>query len=167
MRVSPSCLLVTLTATLFLNTSCSTPGRGDFTVRPRIRQSDPTIGTAAPIGRGADVDTVSVGSTTPHGTLVRRVCRTQGWSRDWVATAYENAAGECPLGTGSDSTAFAAIIVRVDAHPVGAVLDICADQAVPRGWEAIQFDEGAEVSRRCPGAGRDGASAIRRIRRMS
>lgn len=166
MRVSASCLVASVAAALALNTSCSAVQRGDIVLRPRVGQGDPTR-PGAPTGRGAESDTTPIGATVPpQGTVVRRVCRAQGWSRDWIATAYENASGECPLAGGSDSTAYAAIIVRIDTQPLGTTLDICADQVAPRGWEYARLDD-ADVSHRCPGAGRDGASAIRRIRRVN
>ena len=161
MRLSTPCLAAALAATLALTSSCS-----GVVLRPHISQGDPTIRTRIPTERGPESDTATVGTGVAHGTLVRRVCRTHGWSRDWVATAYEVAPRECPLGGGSDSTAYAAVIVRIDRHPMGATLDICADQGAPRGWEFVPLDD-AEGSQRCPGAGRDGASAIRRIRRVN
>ncbi len=166
MRVSTSPLAVALLLTLALTTACSAFERSGIVVRPRVDQSDPDIRTAIPTELGAETDTATVGTLSPvRGTMVRRVCRTAGWSRDWIATAYENASGECPLAAGTDSTAYAPIIVRVDTQPVGATLDVCADQITPRGWERVPLD-GTDGSLRCPGAARDGASAIRRIRRV-
>ena len=167
MRIRGSYRAAMLAVAAAVNISCSAFEKGDIAVRPHIRQSGPDGQSGPVIGRGAEADTASIGIATPrHGTLVRRVCRAQGWSNDWIATAYENASGECPRAAESDSTSYAAILVRLDAHPTGTTLEVCADQRVPRGWELVRV-EGAAASQRCPGAGRDGASAIRHIRRVS
>src|SRR5688500_8479596 len=159
-RAIATALVVATTA------SCSALESGNLTVRPRVGQrAGPTV-TSPAIPREPRADSGSVGSavSAPNGSM-RRVCRASGWPRDWAATAYEDASGECPPTVEKDSSAVAAIIVRLSAQPLGSVLDICADQALPRGWQFIPIDDEA-VPQRCPGAGPDGASAIRRIRRM-
>ena len=164
MHLSSASRTLGITAGLALAAACSAFDRGDMVVRPHVKQSGPpSPGPGGGIRSPAN-DTATTASPGRE-TLVRRVCRVTGWPANWVATAYESAAGECPLATGSDSTGVAAVIVRLDVQPVGATLDVCADQAVPRGWVPVTLN-GAEISHRCPGAGPDGGSAVRRIRRM-
>ena len=165
MSISGPRSLMFLIAAVALSASCSALDRGDIALRPHVRRTEPGLGTDSTLRRRPDAG--SIGIDAPAGeTLVRRVCRAAGWPANWIATAYETAPGECPVGTGPDTTARAAILVRLDLQPHGSTLDVCADQVVPRGWELVRLD-GSEVSQRCPGAGRDGASAIRRIRRIS
>lgn len=166
MHNSMSLRTLAIASALAMTAACSAIERGDVTLRPRIGGSDhvpPRDPTAIPPARS---DTGSVGTMVPeNATQVRRVCRAQGWSRDWIATAYENASGDCPKSGESDSTALAAIIVRLDAQPRGVLLDICGDQAIPTGWVLVAI-EGEPPPQRCPGAARGGASAMERIRRV-
>jgi hypothetical protein len=164
MRISTCCRAAAMVSAFAVLAACSA-------LKGSITAVQPRLGAGGVVDTGAlrfpRPDTGTVGVTTdPRSDVVRRVCRTSGWPRGWVATAYESGSGECPLRSGADSTALAAIIVRLDAHPVGAELDVCADQAVPKDWVLVNI-EGAEPSARCPGAARNGASAIRRIRRVS
>ena len=166
MRISTWYRLVTIVSVLGATAACAAIEAGDISLRPRAGK-----GGVAPVGgpgaRGFPrPDSGGVGRINdPHSSLIRRVCRASGWSRDWIATAYEEAAGGCPRRTGADSSAVAAILIRLDAQPIGAVLDVCADQTTPGDWIA-ERPESSEVSQRCPGAGRDGASAMKRIRRV-
>jgi hypothetical protein len=93
----------------------------------------------------------------------RRVCRTGAWPPGWIAVAYVDAAGECPPDP-QGGVARAAILAEHRSRPVGTVLEVCADQPTPRGWEPgrVVADEWG----RCPGAGRDGASATKQLRRV-
>lgn len=166
MRIARSLHAVAALLLLALTAACSALESGDVAIQPRIGQRDGRAVTNPAIPRDPRLDSGSVGTSVPTlATTVRRVCRTTGWPRDWAATAYETATGECPLSVQGDSSAVAAIIVRLSAQPVGSLLDICADQAVPRGWQAVSIEDEV-VSQRCPGAGSGGASAMRRIRRM-
>lgn len=98
----------------------------------------------------------------------RRVCRTGGAPRGWIAVDYVSGSDECPARArrrGADSAATVAIVVRYDAWPRGTVLEVCADQPVPLTWsydtEAPAADPG-----RCPGAARGDRPTTRRIRRV-
>ena len=102
---------------------------------------------------------------------VRRVCRAGSWPRGWVAVAYEAAGDGCPGAAGSvgeraGSAAPVAVIVRADLSPVGARLDVCADQPVPARW-VWRDDETPDNPDACPGASRRGRPAVRRIVRVN
>ena len=95
----------------------------------------------------------------------RRVCRTSGVPRGWIAVAYvEDAAGQCPARTGADSTATSMVLLRHTGWPRGTELDVCADQRTPGGWERVMHEDPADATR-CPGAARGGEPTTRRIRR--
>ena len=96
----------------------------------------------------------------------RRVCRTRGWPRGWIAVAYDIAAeGECPARAKSESERGVAIVRRVDRMAVGVVLEVCAGQAVPRDWIREWGDEPTERAGRCAGASPDGVTDVMVIRR--
>lgn len=95
----------------------------------------------------------------------RRVCRAGGAPRGWIAVAYVSAAGECPARSGADSAATVAVIVRHAEWPRGAVLEVCADQRVPRAW-VVDAQHAPEDPGRCPGAARAGAATTKRLRRV-
>lgn len=96
----------------------------------------------------------------------RRVCRTSGVPRGWIAVAYVDDAGsQCPARTGADSLATSMVLTRYADRPRGTDLDVCADQRLPRGWERVMHED-TEDATRCPGAAPEGKSTTRRIRRM-
>lgn len=112
--------------------------------------------------------------TTPPGDLPgpasgtryadeRRVCRTTSVPRGWIAVAYVSVPGQCPARDGADSLATSSVLARHAGRPRGALLDVCADQPTPSGWERVRDEvEGAD---RCPGAAPAGSPTTRRIRR--
>ena len=126
----------------------------------------PAIDTAGatpePRGDGRDVGAAFPGANDE----VRRVCRASSRPRGWIATAYVEAPGECPVRDGPDGAYNAAVLVRHERWHRGAVLEVCADQPVPADW--VNDGEGsAEATRRCPGAGKGGAGRSMRIRRTT
>jgi len=84
-------------------------------------------------------------------------------------TCSYKAPDQCPTRTGADSvattTATAALITSYADRPTGAMLDVCADQPLPPGWQTLS-DESVEDASRCPGASRDGRPTAKRIRRV-
>ena len=96
---------------------------------------------------------------------VRRVCRTGARPRGWIAVAYVSSGeGDCPALVKSDSSVTVAVLAYYADRAVDAVLDVCADEPVPRGW-AVE-DSAADGSDSCPGVTRNGSSTyrIRRVR---
>jgi hypothetical protein len=147
-------------------------------VRPRgsTTAGPPRAGTPLPAGApGArpspGAPTLGRGRDGDRGTRLpdeRRICRTAGMPRGWIAVAYESAAGECPARAGADSagsTFTVALVTRIADRPTGAVLDVCVDQATPAGWLTVT-DESAEDTGRCPGAVRGAGPTTKRIRRI-
>lgn len=146
-------------------------------LQPRITRVHASRGPATgerPGGRAAPVDT-GVPVPEPRGTgddvgsafpvandEVRRVCRAAGWPRGWIPTAYVEAPGECPA---RDDVYNAAVIARYDRRPAASVMEVCADQVTPAGW-VDQGDASVAAAERCPGAGKDGAGAAKRIRKV-
>ena len=94
----------------------------------------------------------------------RRVCR-GAWPDGWIAIAYDEGSGdECPHGTGAGKEYNVATIAQYTTLTAGQTLEVCADQATPHGWQ-IEYRE-TTSGEGCPGAGKDGASATRVIRRV-
>jgi hypothetical protein len=58
-----------------------------------------------------------------------------------------------------------AILIRYTRLPIGAVLDVCADQPTPMAWTTVT-DEPTDDDGSCPGAVRGGGSTTKRIRRV-
>jgi len=126
-----------------------------------------------PLFGGTLRDTSSVGGSTPGGLTAgrshtagletRRICRGSPWPSGWIAIAYESSAKECPRS--SDRVSFnIATIARYDNQPRGQTLEVCADQAIPRGW--IPEGDDNTSGEACPGAGKGDASVTRLIRRI-
>jgi hypothetical protein len=106
-------------------------------------------------------------SRAPHNVDDRRICRSSSTPRGWIAVAYVSAPEQCPARPGADSTANAAsvaVLARYLGLPLGAVLDVCADQPTPNGWGMVT-DEPVDDATSCPGAVRGGGSTTKRIRR--
>ena len=141
------------------------PGRDpDTGPRPRLGTSRGGVGTTPlnpgsrePVVRGQPVDDGT-------GLVERRVCRSGARPTGWIAVAYQRTNGdECPARTGNASGGIA-VLDRISHLHIGAMLDVCADQQVPTDWvddHAVDVDAG-----QCPGAGPNGVSATRRIRRV-
>jgi hypothetical protein len=90
----------------------------------------------------------------------QRVCRNASRPSGWIAVAYVSAsADECAMRARSDSSAAVAIITFYADRPLGTVLDVCADEPLPRGWTIDEADgEGGDG---CPGVERKGSSTFR------
>lgn len=91
----------------------------------------------------------------------REQCRSAPRPGGWVAVSYLRLGEECP---GPEDEAYTGVLLQnVRGLPVGSVLDICADQAIPRGWARIN----APAQHTCEGARveADQPTAIR-IRKM-
>jgi hypothetical protein len=92
------------------------------------------------------------------------VCRAHPRRTGWIAVDYRVGGELCPAA-GDGEPHNVALIERFDHKPRGAIMVVCADQAVPRNWTR---DDRREVDDVCPGARvRDGsptAFAIRRVR---
>ncbi|HEX7980226.1 MAG TPA: hypothetical protein VF461_16570 [Gemmatimonadaceae bacterium] len=94
----------------------------------------------------------------------RRSCRKGSRAAGWIAIAYvKGADGDCPGLAPRDSGATVAVLVYYANRPLDDVLDVCADERVPRGWTIDETD--ADASDACPGAERKGSSTVR-IRRV-
>ena len=146
-------------------------------VRPR---ASTTTGPGARPGQAAPPGVTGAGRTPAGGERTRStrgaqrmdeqlICRTGGVPRGWIAVAYVSAPDQCPTRTGADSvattTATAALITSYADRPTGAMLDVCADQPIPPGWQTLSH-ESVEDASRCPGASRDGRPTAKRIRRV-
>ena len=111
--------------------------------------------------RGLPVGTPAAVAGRAAGS-VRRVCRTGSRPSGWIAVAYVSAGeGDCPAR--SDSAATVAVLTYYPDLPRDAVLDVCADEPVPRNW--MKDDTGPDASDSCPGAVKSG-STTKRIRRV-
>ena len=93
----------------------------------------------------------------------RRMCRTSGVPRGWVAVAYVQDA-QCPARAGADSLATSMVLARHTGWPRGTELEVCADQRTPSGWERVPRADGVDATA-CPGAARAGEPTTRVIRR--
>ena len=144
--------------------------RATTTTGPRAIPGQPTptsVPGANPTPRGP------AGSERPNATRGRHVderlvCRTSGAPRGWIAVAYVSSPDQCPPRAGADSaaaTATAALVTNYADRPRGSMLDVCADQPTPPGWQTLS-DESVEDASRCPGAARDGRPTAKRIRRV-
>lgn len=134
---------------------------GGLGPREARRPGSPTDPPLVP-APGEVVPTPASGIRTPDE---RRICRTDAVPRGWIAVAYVEAEGQCPAREGPAREATAAIITALGGRAVGTVLDVCADQRIPRDWGIVR-EEGAVDPGRCPGAAVSGdAPTTRRIRR--
>lgn len=168
-----------LAAVLLVPLGCSALQSPGVSARPRVGGSLPSgstlgggrelLGGAMDSLRRREPESVRRGpaDARPLRESERRVCRTGGWPRGWVATSYEEAQdGECARRPGASNRYNAAIIVALAAQPVGSVLTMCADQVIPRDWEPVHMDVTEEGISRCPGAGDGERPDVRQIRRV-
>ena len=157
---------VVVAAVLLIGTGCSA-----VSARVHGRTNDPN-----PAFGGTARDTIGIGRTVPAGRTsptgkshspgiaTRRVCRGGAWPSGWIAIGYEASDAQCPRSADARSAYNVATIVRYETLPSGQVLEICADQVIPRGW--VNETREDQVGDACPGAAKDGASATRIIRRL-
>ena len=158
---------VVVGAVLLLGTGCSAAS-----VHIHGRTSDPN-----PVFAGTARDTAGIGHTAPgglgtppakshsSGIATRRVCRGAAWPSGWIAIGYEASNAECPRNSDARSLYNVATIARYETLPVGQTLEVCADQVIPMGWVNEWRDD--RVGDACPGAGKDGTSQTRVIRRVN
>jgi hypothetical protein len=92
------------------------------------------------------------------------ICRTAGRPRGWIAVAYVAASGDCAMRARGDSVPMMAVLTRYAELPTNTVLEVCADESVPRGW-VRERTTSSDASDSCPGGARDG-STTRLIRRL-
>lgn len=154
-----------------LGAACSTI---EPTFRPRAGRGNATYPSIADVTPNAGRDTTLLGRPRDRATRppndrghldVRRVCRSSVFPRGFIAVGYEGASSDCPRATATgDSVAAVAVVVRYTTAPVGARLDVCADQAVPSGWSLVS-DEAPGDPGACPRATRHG-DTVRRIERV-
>lgn len=130
----------------------------------RRRGADRTAGapTLAADSMPRGIGAARPGTPHPEGARERRVCRASR-PAGWIAVAYVPG-DDCPRAAG-DATNTAAVVVQIAGRGPNAVLDVCADERVPRGWRA-DGPAIADAAGRCPGAAPDGRSAVLRIRRV-
>lgn len=133
-------------------------------------------GDANPLTVGRTRDSAEVGRTTPgvvgsstgktHSSSLetRRVCRGGPWPSGWIAIGYAASESECFRAAGTRASYNVAIIARFETQPVGQTIEVCADQTIPFGWVTESSDDVRGDA--CPGAGKDGTSATRLIRRV-
>ena len=133
------------------------------TIQPRTRdpQSSTALGDRGERGRSIGRPVIEAGRMVGDG---RTICRTDSRPRGWIAVAYVAANGECAKRAPGDSVPMSAILTRYAGLAANTVLEVCADQNVPRGWvhDSTPSGDGTDS---CPGAARDG-STTRRIRRL-
>lgn len=137
-------------------------GRSTSGARPRVGDlpNDPAAGPTADPSRA---DVPAGPRRTTAAATTRRICRSGSRPAGWIAVAYEAESGdECPRAGTTASEHPIAVYVRYAGQPVQTTLEICADQPIPFEW----VDDGAVDSGQCPGAGPDGASAMKRIRKV-
>jgi len=131
-------------------------------VRVHGRGSDGRdIGTRGPVNLG------SSGKTHASSLETRRVCRSGPFPSGWIAISYETSGSECPQSGGGDERrgGNVATVAHYATQPLGQTLEVCADQNTPTGWTDEHDD--SRTGDACPGAGKDGASATKIIRRVN
>ena len=141
--------------------STTNGGRGG----PRLGPSAGEASTRGGIGTRGDPVGAPAATAGRAGVDSRRVCRSGARPSGWIAVAYVSAVeGECRVRATSDSNSTAAILTYYADRPVAALLDVCADEPVPRGW--VIDEAAADASDACPGVDRNGSSThrIRRVR---
>lgn len=92
------------------------------------------------------------------------VCRTDARPRGWIAVAYVAASGQCAKRASRDSLPMTAVLTRYADLPTNTILEVCADEGVPRGW-VRERTKSSDATDSCPGGARDG-STTRLIRRL-
>lgn len=76
----------------------------------------------------------------------REACRATARPDGWIVVSYLRLGNQCQkLG---DDPYNGVLLQRIYDRPVGTVLEICADQVIPRDWYEIS----GPVSTRCEGA---------------
>jgi hypothetical protein len=143
----------------------SSRGPGDALTGRSVSPRGPVDPSAGGDLGGQGVPVAARGNDGSHAVAdERRVCRSGSRPSGWVAVAYVSGNGQCPARSGSDSAFSAVVLARYTVLPVHATLDVCADERVPQGW-VVDGTQPGDVSESCPGAGPNGGSATRRIRR--
>ncbi len=120
-------------------------------------------GAVDSVPRRPPVGPVQPGAPIADPGAERRVCRASR-PTGWIAVAYLPG-DDCPRAAGDATNATAALVVRLAGRGPNAVLDVCADERVPRGWR-VERRAIVDAAGRCPGAAPDGRSAVMRIRRV-
>lgn len=160
--------MLTIAGVLAIAAACSNvrPHSGSRTSRPGIFDGQPGApGAAGDIGgRGLPSRRPDAGTERAvAGADARRVCRTSSRPDGWIAVAYVSGDG-CVARTSADSSYSVALLTRYSDVPVDLVLEVCADERIPRNW--VQDETDAMPSDACPGAKGNHASTTRYIRRL-
>jgi hypothetical protein len=128
------------------------------------RTQDPTVagdigGRGLPSGRpGAATQTATAGPDA------RRICRTSSRPTGWIAVAYVAGDASCASRSSADSAHAVAVLTRYDILPVSAVLEVCADERIPKNW--VPDATPAVPSDACPGVNGNPTSTTRLIQRL-
>ncbi|HKJ93952.1 MAG TPA: hypothetical protein VJ957_12355 [Longimicrobiales bacterium] len=133
----------------------STLACSGFRVRAPERSSRPG-GDETP---GLDPDWRNEAYTNRPET--RRACRADARPRGWIAVSYLRLGDECQKVAEGDPYN-GVLLQKYFDWPTGGVLDICADEVVPRGW----FELMEPAARACKGARvKEGEPTAIRIRK--
>ncbi|UXI70277.1 hypothetical protein [Tahibacter amnicola] len=82
-----------------------------------------------------------LGVGTAAAQDIQHVCRNQV-PAGYIATDKKYSITEC--GTFSSATDNVWVVTRYDHLPVGARMDVCADQPIPAGWQAVRSTQTAQ-----------------------
>ncbi len=100
------------------------------------------------------------------GMETRQICRSDPRPSGWIAVDYVDGGARCPKSTASakERATSGAVIARYSNQPVGALMEVCANQQTPRGWQWAS--SAVQDAERCPGAAGDGRPTVRMMRRV-
>ncbi len=100
------------------------------------------------------------------GLETRTICRSEQRPSGWIAIDYVDGGSRCPKATASASerATSGVVIARYSNQPVGALMEVCANQQTPRGWQWAS--SAVQDAARCPGAAGDGRPTVRMMRRV-
>jgi hypothetical protein len=88
------------------------------------------------------------------------VCRGKN-TNGWIAVDYIDDPESCPTSRARNDVA---VVVPLRVSAVGATLEVCAEERIPRGWVQVQMIAG---NGRCPPKNNkeSGRPTVREIRR--
>ncbi len=100
------------------------------------------------------------------GLETRTICRSEQRPSGWIAIDFVDGGSRCPkaAASASERATSGVVIARYSNQPVGALMEVCANQLIPRDWH---WESGAAPdAARCPGAASDGRPTVRVMRRV-
>jgi hypothetical protein len=91
----------------------------------------------------------------------REMCRAAARPDGWIVVSYLRLGDQCQKV--GDEPFNGVLLQKISGRPVGTVLEICADQVIPRDWHEIS----GPVSAHCEGANvKEGQPTTIRIRKF-